>query len=182
MPLVDTTRTWTPLEGPTQRGSVPPRTPGRRSAASGVSSSVPRACQSVHWPLWDDRVRTSTVPPSVALTLFQVTPSELKDLVERAGSSTVPSADRLSASACTEVLIGPAASAPAEPDPACTSTATPAPATSTAPAVVNARAFRPRAFAALCRLPRLSCCSSFMPLLGRMKKRFTGSVPTVEHG
>ncbi|GAA3478325.1 hypothetical protein GCM10018966_028550 [Streptomyces yanii] len=102
------TRTSTPLDGPTHRGSVDPRTP-ERPASVRPSMSVSSGIQEVQVPFATDLVRTSTAPVTFAAGSVQVTPSMLNGAVSRRPSDAeVPSAATFSSVFRTSVLTGPA--------------------------------------------------------------------------
>ncbi|CAO0834199.1 hypothetical protein SMICM17S_12637 [Streptomyces microflavus] len=86
-------RTSTPFEGPTQRGSVVPRTPVRPASVR-PSISVSRGSQPVHLPEEAERVRASTRPVTLAAGSVQVTPRRLKRSVSRcAREAEAPSSE-----------------------------------------------------------------------------------------
>ncbi len=90
------TRTSTPSDGPTQRGSVVPRTPDRPASVR-PSISVSSGSQPVHSPVAAERVRASTRPVTSAAGSVQVTPSRLNRSVERRPrEAVVPSSEVLS--------------------------------------------------------------------------------------
>lgn len=102
------TRTSTPFDGPTQRGSVAPRTP-ERPVSVRPSRSVSRGSQDVQFPSAADRVRTSTDPDTLAAGSVHVTPSMLNGAVSRRPSDAeLPSADTFSAASRTSARTGPA--------------------------------------------------------------------------
>lgn len=100
-------RTSTPLEGPTQRGSVLPRTPDRPVSVR-PSMSVSSGTQDVQFPLVADLVRTSTAPATLAAGSVQVTPSMLNGAVSRLPrTADVPSSPTFSEVARTSAFVGP---------------------------------------------------------------------------
>lgn len=100
------TRTSTPSEGPTQRGSVVPRTPDRPVSVR-PSISVSRGSQPVQSPVAEDRVRASTLPVTRAVGSVQVTPSRLNGSVSRrASDAESPSGEVFSAVLCTSGFTG----------------------------------------------------------------------------
>lgn len=100
------TRTSTPSEGPTQRGSVVPRTPDRPVSVR-PSISVSRGSQPVQSPVAADLVRASTLPVTRAAGSVQVTPSRLNGSVSRrASDAESPSGEVFRAVLCTSGLTG----------------------------------------------------------------------------
>lgn len=100
-------RTSTPLEGPTQRGSVLPRTPARPVSVR-PSRSVSSGTQGVQFPSAADLVRTSTAPVTLAAGSVQVMPSMLNGAVSRLPrTADVPSSPTFSEVARTSVFGGP---------------------------------------------------------------------------
>ena len=99
-------RTSTPSDGPTQRGSVVPRTPARPASVR-PSISVSSGSQPVHSPVAAERVRASTRPVTLAAGSVQVTPSRLNRSVERWGrEAEVPSSEVLSGVRWTSTFAG----------------------------------------------------------------------------
>ncbi|RPK81669.1 hypothetical protein EES45_10655 [Streptomyces sp. ADI97-07] len=167
------TRTSTPSDGPTQRGSVLPRTPGRPASVR-PSTSVSRGSHADQSPEEADRVRASTVPVTSADGSVQVTPSMLNGPDSRCRRDAVsPSADtssavrRTSARAGADLASGPASAPDVTVPPS--STRTPATAAVATAAVAHVlrftRTWDPRG----CRLPL------------RQLERFSRVRPTPSH-